>query len=221
MSLDRTKLQKVRELASGGLQAQCPACAEAGRDRTGEHLRISPEGKFGCCVFPGDSEHRKRIFAVAGEHGPKAIKVRVASAKTAEPMQLDLLGRLGRVFSSPSECQVSDTDDSGTLGTTTYSLRVREESEKDQIYIRKLIDNRTSVPNVPTIEPCQQSETGVPSVPVLPGRGSVRLPYLTSAGDLVIPFSSPERYHWWKGGQSVRRTKQELLERKENDAAPF
>ena len=61
MSLDRTKLQKVRELANGGLQAQCPACAETGQDRKGEHLRISAEGKFAAefleqapvCGFPG------------------------------------------------------------------------------------------------------------------------------------------------------------------------
>jgi len=37
MSLDRTKLQKLRDLVNGGLQAQCPACAEAGQDRKGEH----------------------------------------------------------------------------------------------------------------------------------------------------------------------------------------
>ena len=47
-----------------------------GTDRKGEHLRISPEGKFGCCVFPGDREHRKRIFALAGDHGPKGIRVK-------------------------------------------------------------------------------------------------------------------------------------------------
>jgi hypothetical protein len=103
MSLDRTKLQKVRELANGGLQAQCPACAETGQDRKGEHLRISAEGKFGCCVFPGDRKHRSRIFALAGEHGTKSIKVRMAAAKTTEPMQLGLVGRLGRVFSTPTE----------------------------------------------------------------------------------------------------------------------
>src|SRR5262244_581674 len=109
MSLDRTKLQKVRGLANGGLQAQCPACAEVGQDRSGEHLRISPEGKFGCCVFPGDRKHRSRIFALAGEHGAKAIKVRVAAAKTAGTLQLDLLGRLGRVFGSPAERQDNDS----------------------------------------------------------------------------------------------------------------
>src|SRR5262249_49543293 len=117
MSLERSKLQKVRDLANGGLQAQCPACAEGGQGRTGEHLRISAEGKFGCCVFPGDRKHRSRIFALAGEHSPKSISVRVAVAKTAVAIQLDLLGRLGRVFSSPSETQVAEPLTSGTLGT--------------------------------------------------------------------------------------------------------
>src|SRR5215813_7233348 len=104
MSLDRTKLQKVRDLAGGGLQAQCPACAEAGQDRKGEHLRISPEGKFGCCVFAGDREHRRRIFALAGNRQPAAIKVRVASVKSADAVQLDLLGRLGR-FETPGKAE--------------------------------------------------------------------------------------------------------------------
>ena len=66
MSLDVTKLEKVRELAGGIVQARCPACAEGGHDRTGEHLRIYPDGKFGCCVHPKDSDHRKRIWALAG-----------------------------------------------------------------------------------------------------------------------------------------------------------
>src|SRR6476660_5927928 len=98
MSLDRTKLQKLRELSGGGCQAQCPACAETGQDRSGEHLIITTEGKFGCCVFPGDRKHRSRIFALAGDSGPKTTKVRVASAKTLPSVQLDLLGR---VFESP------------------------------------------------------------------------------------------------------------------------
>src|SRR5438128_8588039 len=134
MSLDRTKLQKVRDLASGGLQAQCPACAETGQDRTGEHLRISPEGKFGCCVFPGDREHRRRIFALAGDHGPKAIKVRVATARPAVSGQQNLLGRLGRVFSNATERQDTTAMNIGTLGTGTYLIRVREETEEDQLY---------------------------------------------------------------------------------------
>src|SRR5947207_794241 len=94
MSLDRSKLQKLRALGNGSCQAQCPACAEAGQDRKGEHLRISPEGKFGCCVFPGNREHRKRIFALAGDHGPREIRVRVAAVATAAPFREGILGRL-------------------------------------------------------------------------------------------------------------------------------
>src|SRR3974390_1945793 len=66
MSLDVAKLEKVRELPGGIVQARCPACAEGGHDRAGEHLRIYPDGRFGCCVHPKDGEHRKRIWALAG-----------------------------------------------------------------------------------------------------------------------------------------------------------
>jgi hypothetical protein len=43
-----------------------------------------------------------------------------------------------------------------------------------------------------------------------------RLPYLTPGGTLVIPWDSPERYHWWKldgERQSVDQTHAEVLER--------
>src|SRR6185436_6705557 len=103
MSLDRSKLQKLREVANGGCQAQCPACAEAGHDRSGEHLRISPEGKFWCCVFPGDREHRKRIFALAGSHEPEEIRVRLATATSTAPVRAGIFGRLGRAVETPRE----------------------------------------------------------------------------------------------------------------------
>jgi hypothetical protein len=54
MSLDTAKLEKVRELASGVLQARCPACAEDGGDRKAEHLRVYADGRYGCCVHPKD-----------------------------------------------------------------------------------------------------------------------------------------------------------------------
>jgi hypothetical protein len=73
------------------------------------------------------------------------------------------------------------------------------------------------------------SEQPVPSVPMesdeMDGKdkrdGGKRLPFLMADGTVVIPFDSPERYHWWKGGQSVRQTVAELFERKELDASPF
>ncbi len=35
-------------------------------------------------------------------------------------------------------------------------------------------------------------------------------PYLTPTGELRIPFTADPRYHWWKGGQSIAQTLQEL-----------
>src|SRR3974377_155537 len=77
MSLDTAKLEKVRELAGGIVQARCPACAEGGGDGKGEHLRIYPDGRYGCCVHPKDGEHRKRVFALAGVRKPGTFTLRL------------------------------------------------------------------------------------------------------------------------------------------------
>src|SRR5688572_12334123 len=82
MSLDQSKLEKVRRFGNGSVQARCPACAEAGNDRTGNHLRIYPDGRFGCCVNPGDRQHRKRIFALAGLHDPPRVYLRRTQGET-------------------------------------------------------------------------------------------------------------------------------------------
>jgi hypothetical protein len=59
-------------------------------------------------------------------------------------------------------------------------------------------------------------KTGVPSSSVRelgwsPTGAVERLPFLTADGTLSIPFDSPERYHWWKSGQSVATTRAEVL----------
>lgn len=36
------------------------------------------------------------------------------------------------------------------------------------------------------------------------------LPYISDYGSLIIPHNSPERYHWWNGGQSLKNTLFEL-----------
>jgi hypothetical protein len=63
--LDPALLERVRTRA-GKLVARCPACAEGGQDRAASHLVIFPSGKFACAAHPGDGEHRRRIFALAG-----------------------------------------------------------------------------------------------------------------------------------------------------------
>jgi hypothetical protein len=64
-SLDLTRLEKVRH-CEGKTTARCPACAESGGDRRGNHLTIFPSGKFGCAAMQGDADHRRQIFAHAG-----------------------------------------------------------------------------------------------------------------------------------------------------------
>jgi hypothetical protein len=64
-SLDLSRLEKVRH-SGEKIIARCPACAEHDGDRKGNHLTIFPSGKFACAAVPGDSEHRRRIFALVG-----------------------------------------------------------------------------------------------------------------------------------------------------------
>jgi hypothetical protein len=68
MPLDRSRLECVA-IRGDVTFARCPACAEAGSDKTGNHLRITPDGRFGCAVHPGDRAHRARIWALAGDGG--------------------------------------------------------------------------------------------------------------------------------------------------------
>jgi hypothetical protein len=49
--------------------AQCPVCAEAGRDlHNQDHLIIYPDGRFGCAVNTGEdgAEHRRDILRLVG-----------------------------------------------------------------------------------------------------------------------------------------------------------
>jgi len=67
MPLDTAKLDNVRT-RGGRIVAACPACREAGADRSGEHLVILDGGKWGCIANTGDAgkEHRRRIAHLAG-----------------------------------------------------------------------------------------------------------------------------------------------------------
>ena len=222
MSLDVAKLEKVRELGGGGVQARCPACAEGGHDRSGEHLRIYPDGRFGCCVHPKDGEHRKRIFALVGSkgHGPAAGKVTLRiKTPSAVPVAWSVKAALttfdGGTLGTAKGWSVSPTSqmtagvesesaESGTLGTVEVKLRAcaREDS------------TTTNIDKADFLGELKDLETVVPSVPLsLPPVTWEKLPFLTAGGDLSIPFDSPERYHWWKGGQSIAQTLAEVKER--------
>ena len=69
--LDPARLENVRTV-NGKTLARCPACAESGGDKSGEHLVIQPSGRWGCVKHPGaaGAEHRRRIFALVGRKNP-------------------------------------------------------------------------------------------------------------------------------------------------------
>ena len=223
MSLDLAKLEKARELAGGIVQARCPACAEGGGDRKGEHLRVYPDGRYGCCVHPKDGEHRKRIFALAGVRRSGTFTLRLKTppalpaARSVKAALTDFSsGTPGTPKTESENCVPSvptpPSPVSGTLGTGNSELRARARVDSPTAHIDigedfdgELKDTESAVPSVP----------GVGVAEPLSAAGE-HLPYLTPGGTLVIPSDSPERYHWWKPPHDQRlRVKETLAEVKE------
>ncbi len=106
MGLDLSMLKKVKYRGSK-IIAQCPACAENGHDRKGEHLFINQRGQFGCVVYPGEigRRHRKRIFELVGKKEWKnkefEVKKTLPLPKKRQPVLIkDILGHLGQVNSN-------------------------------------------------------------------------------------------------------------------------
>jgi hypothetical protein len=234
MSLDVAKLEKVRELAGGVVQAQCPACAEGGGDRKGEHLRIYPDGRYGCCVHPKDGEHRKKIFALAGVRKPGTFTLRLKTPP-ALPAARSVKAALTEWRVQSAECRMSEPEGSGTPGTPKTESENGVPSVPNgavgnfgtlgtgnselRAYAREDLPGTHIDIGGDSQEKLKDSESGVPSVPGVPvavvaeppPASGERLPYLTPGGTLVIPFDSPERYHWWKPPHDQRQRVAETL----------
>ncbi len=241
MSLDLSKLEKVRHREDGGVEARCPACAEGGHDRKGQHLLVKPDGRFGCCANPKDREHRRRIFALARDTSPRNIKVKTPAVKVLPaPIVSGVFGRLGRVFASPIKPEFPDASDgvnelrpdpalvrtlrtgesksipdsqsdSRTPRTPKYYLSLKEKSDRSKsIYLSGSAKASEPSENAVGLE----FETGVRSVREVQydadREGGKATPFFTPDGTLVIPFTSPVRYHWWKGGQTIAETRMEM-----------
>jgi hypothetical protein len=106
MSIDMSKLENVKNKGNRTV-ARCPACAESGQDKKGNHLIINSDGKFACVMFPGSSgdEHRKRIFRLTGiiDSPKNIISVKEASQVSRNNPDViinDVLGRIGHHFLS-------------------------------------------------------------------------------------------------------------------------
>lgn len=142
MGLDLKKLEKTKRRGTN-IIARCPACAEAGGDRKGEHLIINVWGKFACVLYPGadGQAHRQRIFELVGvkERPRRGFEVR-------------------KPLSTPREPVVIQKDIFGTLGTHIFNTRAKELEGVDRgnnNNIQK--DSKETVPSVPepeTRRPC-------------------------------------------------------------------
>ena len=223
MGLQIDLLEKLRTIDGGRIQARCPACAESGGDTKGQHLVVYPNGSFGCCIYPGDKQHRRQIFALVGKK--KSIPViTVRKASRDQPARQWTSVSVTMTLPAPPtaanpELPVPSVPEmksgnrlppAGTLGTLiSYS---RAHTGREGITCAPYIEGRgvLPVPSVPEPSNNKDSETPVPSVPnqSLALKGP-RL-FIDSSGGLVIPSNSPARYHYWKGGQSVDETLNEI-----------
>jgi len=240
MSLDVSKLENVRELEGGIVQARCPACAEGGHDHAGQHLRVYADGRFGCCVHPKDREHRRRIFALAGDRSARQFTVRIGGAKSSGPEARSVASSLTEMLRTvrTAKCELDSSDSKASQVSpdpgpsqpylqSEYFRTLRTTFPNPRAYARK--EEYKEHVTCDVTYTYKGWEKGV--LPVLSGSGPVQaesgrvgevlppkiasgvtrpvMPYLTADGTLVIPFDSPERYHWWKVGQSVAETRRE------------
>lgn len=67
------KIENKKNLP-GKVQGRCPCCAENNQDRSGEHLILFPDGKFGC-VVDDSKEHRARILQLIGLGDGQEIEI--------------------------------------------------------------------------------------------------------------------------------------------------
>jgi len=223
MGLQIDLLEKARTTGGGRIQARCPACAEGGGDTSGQHLIIYPDGRYGCCVHPGDKQHRRRIFALVGK-AKREIEpiVVVRKASASQPTRQWKAVRVAMpipqtppsddsktaVPNVPEDDIGSSLPSVGTLGTPFSNPRGYS-SQKSITYAPYLPEGKIlpvpSVPDVPKPSDEKDSKTPVPSVP-----NHLPKPYIDTDGNLRIPFDSAARYHWWKGGQSIAETLREV-----------
>ena len=55
MAYDVSKLECVRSNSDGTIQAACPECRKNGSDKTGNHLKVWPQGTFNCILDQSSS----------------------------------------------------------------------------------------------------------------------------------------------------------------------
>src|SRR5690349_18383027 len=98
-----SKLENLQQHSDGKITARCPACAEKGKDKKGEHFAIFSGGEFACVAHPGSAgkAHRARILKLAeasgaatrtndAPRGPTPVKIRRAGGNVTSPVAVKL-----------------------------------------------------------------------------------------------------------------------------------
>jgi hypothetical protein len=169
MSLDISKLEHVRGRGKKTI-ARCPACAEAGEDRKGEHLLINEDGSFGCIIHPGNSPeakaHRKQIFALCGDREIRPLKVSRRSKYRPNNVLAVLLGREGRISAGTGAIQKQNIFD-----LVAHHQHVSKIALPDDIESKHVPAVLKPVEKVSISAAC--GENNVPAVPELPERKCV------------------------------------------------
>ena len=96
MKIGLQKLKNCVKRPDGSVVAQCPACAQSGKDTTGNHLIVYPDGRFGCVVETGDREHNRQILALVGE-GNLATRLEIVPVRAFKAPQSHVLHTVGRL----------------------------------------------------------------------------------------------------------------------------
>ncbi len=93
------KLKRMKQKADK-IEAQCPACAAAGADSTGNHLVVFPDGRFACVANPESKEHNALIMKLVGDRSsaplPQLQIHREIIKESVVLMKIGKLGHLGR-----------------------------------------------------------------------------------------------------------------------------
>jgi hypothetical protein len=162
MNLNLSGLERVHH-RQGKTIARCPACAEAGHDRRGEHLVINKNGSFGCVIYPGDSTeakaHRKQIFALCGtrEIQPLIVHRNPSLPKTSVGFLTSLASPQSKEASPLGRQYPSQGRQGRFLAYSGFYTRKAQQSEPPA---RPLLNQSKpeSVPSVPTVPPRKLKE---------------------------------------------------------------
>lgn len=234
MSVDISKLENVKYRGSN-FTARCPACAETGTDKKGNHLSVDEKGRFTCIIYPQGhgKDHRKHIYALVGIHESSnkyhchPIEVKeVNREKMGITIKKDILGHLGHLKATPYK---SETDILGGLGhlgrlnQTPYEYTDDfQDSEKDAPASLKSIDEPLSIKkfckcgHVATVYEFGKTETGKRDWMFWCSTCNPYMSYCSECDNPAVPyidkFGRPIEDKCNVHGKKVKLTHTEILE---------